>query len=225
MMRALVLILWAALAWGQAYDVIASDDFTTGVAQNLSDRSGWTNHRASGAIWNTTLDGGTYRSNDEFVASVYRWAGAGTFTANQFADAKVVASGATSRYAGVAVRLTGDGTSSNGMFAECDVTNCRLRRLNNNTVTTVWGPTAHGQTIPFFVRLEAVGNNYTVRVGPSLSELIVPSGYTASYADFSGGVPGVSALGPATSGGRGDDWRAGNIVSSGPAGNLMVVTQ
>jgi hypothetical protein len=208
---AIIVVLLSASAFAQ----IATDDFTG--ADNASiivgTGAGTGNWRRSGYSSGTPFNYVTNRASTTNTSQAAIWGGAGTFTADQYSQATVVASAAGTRYVGVVVRATTGTTSAtkNFYFFQCSSNSCSLGKYTAGTLNTIVSGSSPG-TLPVTIRLEITGTTLVPTINGA-----TPPGMAASYTDstHSTGNPGIIAA-SASNAASLDDWSAGNLGGTSP---------
>lgn len=181
----------------------ATDSFTTGTSQTLTDYSAnWTNN--NGSFWiNEAYDALGGNASQELGA---HW-NADSFDNNQYAEIKIVASG-SGNWIGAAVRCHTSSAVYYGFYTGDSSDYSYLFRYDSGAGTP-WlqlGSDGAYVLVNEVMRLEADGTTITPLVDGSEED--PPGAQTNS--EISSGYAGVSGYGTGSNL-RGDDWEGGNL--------------
>ena len=128
---------------------------------------------------------------------------------DQFAEVTINKVGTLTTYAiGVALRLTGSGTTLNGVGFYSTSDTQRLWHIDNGVKTNYDPPTYQTLHVGDVIRLEAQGNTARCYINNILLTGVATNG-TADISSYPSGKAGISAYN--TSDEYGDNWHAGDL--------------
>jgi hypothetical protein len=212
-----------------ARTLVASDNFDSYAdASNLGDAANWLELNNSTGLIKVTKPGAEGRAYEGFQArSECRWDGSGTFADDQYSKStldNVTVGAETTRYMGVAVRMSADTLAGRDYYAvrvydglNSAATKTEVVKLVNNTETVIYtAATGDNWQSGATVSIEAITNGADVDLKIYKNDSLLRTVTDNSGTRLTTGKPGIVGLGSSTVSATIwlNDWEGGDVTSA-----------